>query len=1400
MKSKLKINKLNRVLMILIAMMMILVSTPNMIIAGNDQIPIATESGESHYNTEESPIHNEESTNDLEFEDYETHEPLIHPEITENVEGLSAPRIALVSRDSEHWRGGIEFILLRMGLSFDTVIAADLSNISIARQYSMIILDSGDDRMAAPVLRQFVAEGGVVIAVGFAGHDLAKAFPSRISFREIQGLPTWYGGHMPIRGLPILTHSGLAAFLNRPVNFVFWLHYFYDRDLNIDKALFIDQITDDADIYLDIANLINHENWNWDWWHVIRYKSPLIASFNYGLGRAVFMPQIFTVEPSIAELSDTEDLISGFSPNYIISTEPLEWDEVFQYIISLHASSISAAPDRPDFGEHVVGYNQRPLQTITITNTGTQNVTLYPLPDVPNYLLTANAGWGTAMPPGATRSFTIRPHNVLPVGVYNPTIVITGTNNTRAEVRPTFEVAPATNLIESLMVRNMVPIRDDRDNDRQLNASTNLLINQNSARLTAVYRTNAASPGNMLFEYSVHSSVQSVAVSYRFNGGSASFIQAVVNQTNRTFTLPIPVVGAYDLEIRFELFGETNFRNPIGERIVNQRVYSLLGRPRAAVVRSRDIEGFSNHPDRAAATGVPRIAWLEMAMNLLKQETHTIVVNDSEFTMNLLMNGVYNYAMRNRWNYNTFEPSSYAVGLIEGRNLGNRQTSTDCSLIGDVLMILAKSIGIDGVERQAFSSHGFEDAHRPWIRVPTHFIVSAIAFDNNRAANAFQVGNIHNPPGDHPFGWYFWRHYFPVRNGTYFDPTFRIVGRDFRRERVYAERNVSQSHPNLPLNTLTRLSDGATHDLRDNVSINAYGWGTVVFSVRGHSNTITSNFLQSTQNIDTINVSYNLIDEDNNGLAEWLAVDIRLNTDTAFKGNLITELYSINGDFIATSNLIPILTSQRTTWVELSEGENIVTVYFNGRHIRNAGFDGYYEINIRMKSSYTSVDEWLSIGNLSSQSFQGNLLEIVSVSDNLINDGDILRFTAEIYAELAGNYDFTASLYKPMPGHTIDLGVVYFERHLNVGSNILTFDFDAKYIRAVAGGGQYTLSLFAKDLFYTDYRRVLSAVYEINQLAVPPISFNGDFTSGDVAAQNFDVTIPIAVGLSGKYSVRATLWGNQSNFLDGQEVLQAMEVGAHNITLSFDMASAIKDDIVGDFVAIVYLLDDEGNLHFYRTELVANTGFPEPPEPRSIEFYLPMYDAVIPSSGNRVVNINAIVIDQFGGIMQDVNPIYTIVTPYDGVTINSLTGFVTISSSTSVGTVRIRASYNDISRDTFLHLSLEMISVIPHVEIYVNGEVVNEGDLIELMDHEGGLLQVKVFPSYDIVTGLPTVVSSNPDVMIDEWYGVYWINAADRGATSLITVTVPTVHGSLTASFYVEFHNIVMRVEDYLDR
>jgi len=107
--------------------------------------------------------------------------------------------------------------------------------------------------------------------------------------------------------------------------------------------------------------------------------------------------------------------------------------------------TISASPNNPAFGSLPVGYTRPTAQTITITNTGNQSITLNALPANPTgYTLVAGANWTTAFTGGQTRTFTVQPNAGLAAGTYNPTITINGNNGATATVSPTFTVTVAS--------------------------------------------------------------------------------------------------------------------------------------------------------------------------------------------------------------------------------------------------------------------------------------------------------------------------------------------------------------------------------------------------------------------------------------------------------------------------------------------------------------------------------------------------------------------------------------------------------------------------------------------------------------------------------------------------------------------------------------------------------------------------------------------------------------------------------------------------------------------------------------------------------------------------------------------------------------------------------------------
>ena len=107
---------------------------------------------------------------------------------------------------------------------------------------------------------------------------------------------------------------------------------------------------------------------------------------------------------------------------------------------------ISASPAALNFGSKTVGYTEAPAaQTVTLTNTGNQNVTVT-LPASTNYTITAGEGFtnGTAtLAPNGTAAFTVQPNTGLDVRNYAETLTVSGNNNVSVQVALSFTVVAA---------------------------------------------------------------------------------------------------------------------------------------------------------------------------------------------------------------------------------------------------------------------------------------------------------------------------------------------------------------------------------------------------------------------------------------------------------------------------------------------------------------------------------------------------------------------------------------------------------------------------------------------------------------------------------------------------------------------------------------------------------------------------------------------------------------------------------------------------------------------------------------------------------------------------------------------------------------------------------------------
>ena len=86
--------------------------------------------------------------------------------------------------------------------------------------------------------------------------------------------------------------------------------------------------------------------------------------------------------------------------------------------------SISSSPTSLDFGSVYTGYAQPAAQTVVVTNTGNQDVTLVQ-PASANFEISAFSA--ITLAPNDTATFSVQPRSGLPAGTYSEQIVVTGT-------------------------------------------------------------------------------------------------------------------------------------------------------------------------------------------------------------------------------------------------------------------------------------------------------------------------------------------------------------------------------------------------------------------------------------------------------------------------------------------------------------------------------------------------------------------------------------------------------------------------------------------------------------------------------------------------------------------------------------------------------------------------------------------------------------------------------------------------------------------------------------------------------------------------------------------------------------------------------------------------------------
>jgi hypothetical protein len=101
---------------------------------------------------------------------------------------------------------------------------------------------------------------------------------------------------------------------------------------------------------------------------------------------------------------------------YRVSVRCIECERWANHVFTLFRDSkfmISATTDNLDFGSLLAGYMQPSVRTVTVKNTGNENITLNRLPIVESWTLVPADNWTTVMPP-----------NDLPLSCYSNPLVV----------------------------------------------------------------------------------------------------------------------------------------------------------------------------------------------------------------------------------------------------------------------------------------------------------------------------------------------------------------------------------------------------------------------------------------------------------------------------------------------------------------------------------------------------------------------------------------------------------------------------------------------------------------------------------------------------------------------------------------------------------------------------------------------------------------------------------------------------------------------------------------------------------------------------------------------------------------------------------------------------------------
>ncbi|MBU1940932.1 MAG: carboxypeptidase-like regulatory domain-containing protein, partial [Candidatus Thermoplasmatota archaeon] len=220
----------------------------------------------------------------------------------------------------------------------------------------------------------------------------------------------------------------------------------------------------------------------------------------------------------------------------------------------------------------------------------------------------------------------------------------------------------------------------------------------------------------------------------------------------------------------------------------------------------------------------------------------------------------------------------------------------------------------------------------------------------------------------------------------------------------------------------------------------------------------------------------------------YLEINVSVNVSSA-------GFYEITGDLHSDTNGWYWLGwANNHTYLDI--GDQIVKIQFDGMRIRNQEVNGPYKVRLELRNdNWRTIDrvEPYETNSYNYNEFQSSGAEFISVSDQIISNGDYLELNVTINCTSGGSYWLGADLHKQSGWEWYWIAWESTEETLTMGVNNFTILFSGENIHNREIDGPYHIRLELRDTLTWSEQdfidQYITGAYAYTDFSQPSVSF-----------------------------------------------------------------------------------------------------------------------------------------------------------------------------------------------------------------------------------------------------------------------------------------------------------------------